>query len=285
MKKLIGMILFAVASLCLAQEKVALPRPPVVFRPSAVRADEKPVVVETEARIAADNGLFRRVETTITFTNPNGRVFEGELEFPVPEGATVCGYQLEVDGSMVPGVVVAKEEARVAFENEKRRGIDPGIVEHVKGKIWKTRIYPLMPGVPRKARVDYIVEDEKPAAFACEKFGDEIFTASPQTAMVEPLAIRILSNLSEMKLEDVGLWRTMGWRLREAGAYDEAVKVFRHVLKMRGEEPQSKRDLALVLTERGKDAWDTDRHKFHNDIMEAIGLLRSAAFEPSARRS
>ena len=41
------------------------------------------------------------------------------------------------------------------------------------------------------------------------------------------LAIRILSNLSEMKLEDVGLWRTMGWRLREAGAYEEAIAVFR----------------------------------------------------------
>ena len=688
MKKLIGMMLLVGSSACLAQSKSEMPLPPVVFRPTAVRADEKPVVVETEAKIAADNGLFRRVETTITFTNPNGRAFEGELEFPVPEGATVCGYRLEVDGSMVPGVVVAKEEARVAFENEKRKGVDPGIVEHVKGRVWKTRIYPLMPGVPRKARVDYIVADEKPAAFACEKFGDEIFTASPQmtkaetkaerlrgakaariywdasmsrqgkvaadrnlleclpeagkftlvvfrnvieeprefgsradllkavdalaydggtcleevrckaeavkgaevfifsdeyaepkpravrvrklaadekppaepkegsllatawaaqrvedlgesaeahreelveigrkygvaspvtslivlesldqykTYKIEPpkcmgfyeewkkwraaeddpiaaerakaehrqellryweervkwwkdpippkatpksglfdgvaaasreeparqrdgvvmsalrsvgravrsvvspsrnemvcrasadvtgqasaersmaaearsssasfaaaveedeerarpaerlgesksaqqsgraaaqatvtiaawnpetpylkamdaagkggaygeylkqrevhgtspafyldcsgwffkaketmLAIRILSNLSEMKLEDVGLWRTMGWRLREAGAYDEAVKVFRHVLKMRGEEPQSKRDLALVLTERGKDAWDTDRQKFHNDIMEAIGLLRSAAFEPSARRS
>ena len=189
MKKLIGMMLVVGASVCLAQEKVVMP--PVVFRPTAIRVDEKPVVVETEAKIAADNGLFRRVETTITFTNPNGRVFEGELEFPVPEGATVCGYQLEVNGSMVPGVVVAKEEARVAFENEKRKGIDPGIVEHVKGKVWKTRIYPLMPGVPRKARIDCIVADENPAVFACEKFGDEIFTASPQTLKVDSLADRL----------------------------------------------------------------------------------------------
>ena len=159
MKKLIGISLMIASIACLAQEKVALPppMPPVVFRPTAIRTDEKPVIVETEAKIAADNGLFRRVETTITFTNPNGRVFEGELEFPVPEGAAVCGYQLEVNGSMVPGVVVAKEEARVAFENEKRRGIDPGIVEQVKGNVWKTRIYPLMPRVPRKARVEYVV--------------------------------------------------------------------------------------------------------------------------------
>ena len=181
MKKLLTVSMVVVSSVCLAQAKVVLPPPSVlpprvVFRPTAVRADEKPVTVETAAEIAADNGLFRRVETTITFTNPNGRAFEGELEFPLPDGATVCGYRLEVDGSMVPGVVVPKEEARVAFENEKRKGVDPGIVEHVKGNVWKTRIYPLMPGVPRKARVDYVVGDAKAEVkTVVEKSDDEVF--------------------------------------------------------------------------------------------------------------
>ncbi len=181
MKKLLTVSMVVVSSVCLAQAKVVLPPPGVlpprvVFRPTAVRADEKPVTVETAAEIAADNGLFRRVETTITFTNPNGRAFEGELEFPLPDGATVCGYRLEVNGSMVPGVVVPKEEARVAFENEKRKGVDPGIVEHVKGNVWKTRIYPLMPGVPRKARVDYVVGDAKAEVkTVVEKSDDEVF--------------------------------------------------------------------------------------------------------------
>ena len=162
----------------LAQALIA-PDPGVVFRPSRIRDAEQPVVVETRAKIAADNGLFRRVETTITFTNPNLRVFEGELEFPVPDGATVCGYELEIDGAMVPGVVVTKDEARVAFENEKRKGVDPGVVEHLKGKVWKTRIYPLMPNTPRKAMVAYVVADEvkgeEPGKEVFEKFGDEIF--------------------------------------------------------------------------------------------------------------
>ena len=254
MKKLIGMMLAVGASACLAQEKVALPRPPVVFRPAVVRTDEKPVVVETEAKIAEGNGLFRRVETTITFTNPNGRVFEGELEFPVPEGATVCGYQLEVNGSMVPGVVVAKEEARVAFENEKRKGVDPGIVEQVKGNVWKTRIYPLMPGVPRKARVDYIVADEKPAAFACEKFGDEIFTASPQMAKVETRAERLRKSeraviywdASMSRQGKVAADRNLLECLPEAGKF--TLVVFRNVI----EEPKefgSRVDLLKAIDE------------------------------------
>ena len=98
-------------------------------------------------------------------------------------------------------------------------------------------------------------------------------------AKEKALAVRILSNLSEMKLNDVALLRTMGWRLREAKCYDESIAVFRRVLAMRGEEPQSKRDLALVLTERGKAEKDAAM------LAESMKLLHSAAFEPSARRS
>ncbi|MBR2939396.1 MAG: DUF2135 domain-containing protein, partial [Kiritimatiellae bacterium] len=91
----------------------------------------------------------------------------------------VCGYALEVNGTMVPGVVVGKDEARIAFENEKRQGVDPGIVEHVKGNVWRTRIYPLMPGVPRKAQIDYVVENDIAAADASvqvlERDGEDVF--------------------------------------------------------------------------------------------------------------
>ena len=71
-------------------------------------------------------------------------------------------------------------------------------------------------------------------------------------AGITNMADRILSNLAEFKLEDAALWRSMGWRAREAGSYDLAILAFRKVLKMRGEEAQSRRDLALVLMESGK---------------------------------
>ena len=128
-----------------------VPRPVPVFVPKNLHTNEQAVAVASESETVAANALYRMVKTTITFTNPNSRAFEGELEFPVPEGATVCGYELEINGNMVPGVVVGKEEARTAFENEKRKGIDPGIVEHVKGNVWRTRIYPLNPNTPRRA--------------------------------------------------------------------------------------------------------------------------------------
>ena len=170
-----------------AADAVSLPRPPrpepplppPVLRPALERAGEHPVKVECTREIVEDNGLLRKVSASIVFTNPNQRVFEGELELPLPVRAAVCGYALEVNGTMVPGVVVGKDEARIAFENEKRQGVDPGIVEHVKGNVWRTRIYPLMPGVPRKAQIDYVVENDVAAADATvqalERDGEDVF--------------------------------------------------------------------------------------------------------------
>ena len=97
--------------------------------------------------------------------------------------------------------------------------------------------------------------------------------------------MRILSNLAELKVLDAALLRTMGWRLREAGACDESVAAFRQVLKLRGEEPQARRDLALVLTERGKQNLLKAQTEAKKDLGEALTLLHEAAFRPAARRS
>ena len=159
-------------------EEVApvVPRPEPVFVPRVVaRTNEQPVAVSSAAEVVASNGLYRQVKTLVTFTNPNARAFEGELEFPVPEGATVCGYELEVNGEMVPGVVVEKEAARTAFENERRKGVDPGVVEHVKGNVWRTRIYPLNPKTPRRAAVTVIEPLAGGELTVVERDGTDVF--------------------------------------------------------------------------------------------------------------
>jgi hypothetical protein len=65
------------------------------------------------------------------------------------------------------------------------------------------------------------------------------------------LALRILSNLAEMEMENHQLMRILAYRLEQLGNYDLAVLVFREVLKIREEEPQSYRDLGLALALAG----------------------------------
>mgnify|MGYP003603370545 CR=1 FL=1 len=114
-----------------------------------------PVQVREMSVFASIRGLFSTVETTLSFHNPNSRPLEGDLVFPFPDGAAVCGYALDINGTLVDGVVVKKEKARVAFESETRRRVDPGIVEHVKGNLYRTRIFPLPPNGDRTIRLSY----------------------------------------------------------------------------------------------------------------------------------
>ena len=64
--------------------------------------------------------------------------------------------------------------------------------------------------------------------------------------------LQVLSNLAELGLEDAPLLRVLGHRLVQAGRPDLALPVFERVLAIRGEEPQSRRDLALVADKLGQ---------------------------------
>jgi hypothetical protein len=66
------------------------------------------------------------------------------------------------------------------------------------------------------------------------------------------LALRILSNLAELKADDPTLLRVLGYRLRQLKLSDLAVWTFEQVRTLRGGEPQSHRDLALSLAEAGQ---------------------------------
>ena len=60
------------------------------------------------------------------------------------------------------------------------------------------------------------------------------------------LALRVLSNLAEMDLENRQVLRILGYRLLQAGAPELAIPVFAKVQQLAAEEPQSFRDLGLA---------------------------------------
>ncbi len=66
------------------------------------------------------------------------------------------------------------------------------------------------------------------------------------------LALRVMSNLAEMDLENRAVLRILGYRLLQAGAPKLAVPVFEEVLRIAIEEPQSFRDLGLALAAAGQ---------------------------------
>ena len=119
-----------------------------------------PMLVDSVDVNVVIRGLLAETTMTMVFRNPHNRVLAGELVFPLPAGATVSGYGLDVGGQLVEGVVVEKHQARIVFEKEVRREvvIDPGLVEHVRGNNFRTRVYPIPAGGKRTVMVRYVSE-------------------------------------------------------------------------------------------------------------------------------
>ncbi|MCK5800675.1 MAG: hypothetical protein KAI47_25985, partial [Deltaproteobacteria bacterium] len=132
-----------------------LPPPLLIFRRPQKRKPMELATVKIDARIVG-----HQAETTMTlsFYNPNNAVLEGDLVFPLPEGATISGYALDINGQLVDGVIVDKDEAREVFEEEVRKGVDPGLVEATRGNSFKTRIFPIPAKGSRTIRVSYVSE-------------------------------------------------------------------------------------------------------------------------------
>lgn len=135
---------------------VERPLPPQLL----VRLDEDgraiPLAVESARYAVTVVGLTTRTRATLVFRNDNPRQLDGELVAALPEGAVVSGFALDVNGRMVDGVAVGNTEARVAFESEVRRRVDPGLVEWVRGNNFRTRVWPIPAQGRRTVAVEYV---------------------------------------------------------------------------------------------------------------------------------
>nr|WP_255595701.1 VIT domain-containing protein [Lysobacter sp. BMK333-48F3] len=92
----------------------------------------------------------------MVFRNPNARVLEGELQFPLQPGQQVAGFALDIGGAMRDAVPVPKAQGRQVFEAIERRGIDPGLLEQTAGNQFKLRVYPIPAGGTRRVRLDLV---------------------------------------------------------------------------------------------------------------------------------
>ncbi len=115
---------------------------------SAVRLDKLKISV-----FVIDNIATTTME--MSFYNSTSRVLEGQLNFPLNEGATVSRFALDVNGEMREGVVVEKEKASQVFEAVTRKQIDPGILEKTVGNNFRARVYPIPAKGYKKALIAF----------------------------------------------------------------------------------------------------------------------------------
>lgn len=61
---------------------------------------DQPLTLKEISIASAIVGPIANVKVELTFANKFGKVVEGELDFPLPENAVVCGYAYSLDGTL-----------------------------------------------------------------------------------------------------------------------------------------------------------------------------------------
>jgi len=79
------------------------------------------------------------------FSNRYGQAIEATYLLPIPKGAHVTDFVMEMNGKKVRGEVLEKEKARQIYTDIVRRMRDPGLLEYVDQEIFRARVFPIPP--------------------------------------------------------------------------------------------------------------------------------------------
>ena len=109
---------------------------------------------------------FHRVEVRIKdqvavtsvdqeFYNPNDRQLEGTYLFPIPKGAQIDKFSMEIGGKQVQAELLAADKARKIYEDIVRSLKDPALLEYAGRDVFKVRIFPIEPRSKKRVRLSY----------------------------------------------------------------------------------------------------------------------------------
>ena len=89
------------------------------------------------------------------FYNPNDQRLEGFYMFPVPKGAHIDKFSMEIGGKSVEAELLPADKARGIYEDIVRKMRDPALLEYAGRDLFKVRIYPIEPRSRKPIKISY----------------------------------------------------------------------------------------------------------------------------------
>lgn len=89
------------------------------------------------------------------FYNPNPRQLEGTFIMPLPKGAHLEKFRMEVNGKMADAELLSADKAKGIYEEIVRKAKDPALLEYLGRDLLKVRIFPIEPNSTKKIEVAY----------------------------------------------------------------------------------------------------------------------------------
>ena len=106
----------------------------------------------------ADVRVRDQIATTMIeqeFYNPNSRQVEGTFLFPVPKGAHISKFTMEINGKPMEAELLAGDKARGIYEDIVRKLRDPALLEYAGRDLFKVRIFPIEPNSRKRITLSY----------------------------------------------------------------------------------------------------------------------------------
>ncbi len=149
-KKILALfiILITFAGTALADGLIIVPRPSPLPTPFPLEVVYHHVNVNINGNVA---------ETSIDqeFYNPSSQMLEGYYIFPIPKGAVINEFSMEINGEMVFAELLDAAKARQIYEDIVRQIKDPALLEYTGQGIFKVRIFPIEPRSNKKVSISY----------------------------------------------------------------------------------------------------------------------------------
>jgi Ca-activated chloride channel family protein len=123
------------------------------------------------------------------FYNPNQARLEGTFVFPIPKGAHLDHFSMEIDGKTVEAELLGADKARHIYEEIVRKLRDPALLEYAGRDIFKVRIFPIEPNSKKRIKLSYsqlLKADDGLVGYTLP-LGTEKFSAQP----IKTVSVRV----------------------------------------------------------------------------------------------
>jgi len=89
------------------------------------------------------------------FYNPNAERLEGTYLFPVPKGAQIDKFTMDISGKQVEAELLPADKARRIYEDIVRQMRDPALLEYAGRDVFRVRVYPIEPRSAKRITLSY----------------------------------------------------------------------------------------------------------------------------------
>ena len=129
------------------------------------------------------------------FFNPNDQRLEGFYLFPVPKGAHIEKFSMDIGGKMVEAELLPADKARAIYEDIVRKMRDPALLEYAGRDVFKVRIYPIEPHSRKQVKLSYteLLRYDSGALTYTYPLGTEKFSAQP----IKSLSLKVEVNAEQ----------------------------------------------------------------------------------------